>query len=148
MPQLATAANAATEHERTSGVAQRDTISKQLKYKLDHSHYDVDTQVQAQVANIQALADGRVRERDATIKARDDTIVRLERELEAAIKLSAKQVVLPERVAKDVVTPRWSDGTPIKPPEAAFNPELEPVSQASDAASNALLGVDDLPHDP
>lgn len=90
--ELATAANAALEHEHTSGLTQRDTISKQLNYKIDNSHYDVETMVQAQVANIQALADGRVSERDGIIKTRDDTIARLERQLEAAIKLNAKLV--------------------------------------------------------
>lgn len=138
--ELASRANSEFEGKRTDELQKREKVAKQLRYKLEHSHYDVDSQVHQHVAVIQAEANSRVAERDAVVRQRDDTIARLERELAAMTTLNSKLVerenLAAERLAKDAVK-RLADGD--------YNPELSPGCSKSTAAKEALLETSHSP---
>lgn len=132
--ELASRANSEFEGKRTDEIQKREKVAKQLRYKLEHSHYDVDSQVHQHVAVIQAEANSRVAERDAVLRQRDETIARLERELAVMTTLNSKLVerenLAAERLAKEAVK-RLSEGD--------CNPELPPGCSKSTAAKEALL---------
>jgi len=139
--ELASRANSEYEDERAQEIHKREKVAKQLRYKLDHSHYDVESQVHQHVASIQAEANGRVAERDAELQQRDETIARLQRELAVAQTLNSKLVerenLAAERIAREAVTAIKKPFVPA----GGFNPELEPTSAESVAASEALLAA-------
>ena len=132
--ELASCANTEFEGKRTTEIQKREKVAKQLRYKLDHSHYDVDSQVHQQVASIQAEANCRVAERDAELRRRDETIVQLKRELAAMTTLNSKLVerenLTAERLANDAVTHMQ-----------VRSEELLPGCAESSAAKDALLAT-------
>lgn len=137
--ELASRANSEFEGKRSNEIQKREKVAKQLRYKLDHSHYDVDSQVHQQVASIQADANYRVAERDAELRRRDETIVRLERELAAMTTLNSKLVerenLAAERLANDTVA-RMQQRS-----EGGVNPEMSHGCMKSIVAKDALLAT-------